>query len=347
MKILLATNYLKGSLSAVQAAQAIKKGFLAVSDCFEIIEIPIADGGDGTLEAIKFYTSHKTMKSIVSGPLGDKVEAEWLVVDGKAVIEAVQVIGLSLLKPEQYNPLKTTTYGLGELIKQAVDYGCKEIIMGIGGSSTNDGGVGMLEALEYKFPDIKIKVACDVNNPLLGPNGASYTYRPQKGASPEDVKVLEKRLSDFADLTEKRTGKDYRNVSGTGAAGGLGFALLAYANAELMPGFNLIVELSSMEEKIKNTDFVITTEGRLDSQTLQGKAPFRVAQLADKYKVPVIVFAGSIERELNFEKTGIRAAFSIADGAISLEDSIKNASYLLENLSKNIARLIINSYGKH
>ncbi|OGI01528.1 MAG: hypothetical protein A2Y25_03420 [Candidatus Melainabacteria bacterium GWF2_37_15] len=342
MKILLATNYLKGSLSAVQAAQAIKKGFLAVSDKFEIMEIPIADGGDGTLEAIKHYTPYKVMKSIVSGPLGDKVEAEWLVVDGKAVIEAAQVIGLSLLRPEQYNPLKTTTYGLGELIKQAVDYGCNEIILGIGGSATNDAGIGMLEALGYKFPDVKVKVACDVDNPLLGLNGASYTYGPQKGASQEDVKILEKRLSDFADLTQEKTGKDYRNIPGTGAAGGLGFALLAYANAELIPGFNLIAELSGIEEKIKHTDLVITTEGRLDSQTLQGKAPFRVAQMASIYNIPVIVFTGSIERDLKFEYP----AFSIADGAISLEDSIKNASWLLENLSKNIARLIINFYGK-
>lgn len=341
MKIILATNCLKGSLSAVQAAEAIKCGFLSVSDNFDITQVPIADGGDGTLDAIKYYREHRVMKSIVTGPLGDKVEAEWLIVHDKAIIEAARANGLSLLTPERYNPLKTTTYGVGELIMRAAESGCEEIILAIGGSSTNDAGIGMLEALDYKFPDVKIKAACDVDNPLLGPNGASYVYGPQKGASKEDVEFLEAKLKAFADLTEKRLGVDYKYVKGAGAAGGLGFALKAYAGAELVTGFSLVAELAGLEEKIQDADLVITTEGRFDAQSLQGKAPYRVVQMAEKYEVPVIIISGTAEEGMEFSSP----VFTLAGEAGSIKDAIENAYYLMESLSKKIARLIIDNHG--
>jgi len=313
MKILLATNYLKGSLSAIEAANIIEKTVLIVDKEIKIEKIPIADGGDGTLDAIKLYTDYEEKISQVSDPLGRKIQAKWLIIkdngEKTAIIEAAQACSLSLLKLEEYNPLKTTTFGVGELINQAVENNCKKIIITIGGSSTNDGGAGILQALGIKLldkennhisqggeglknleaidlsrlnpklKDIKILVACDVKNPLCGKNGASFVYAPQKGANPEQVKLLDNNLSNFADITAKTIRHDYRNFPGTGAAGGISFALKSFLNAELISGFSFIADISKLEEKIKDSDFVITTEGRLDSQTLAGKAPFQVAQL--------------------------------------------------------------------
>jgi len=368
MKILLATNYLKGSLSAIEAANIIEKAALKVDKEIQIEKIPIADGGDGTLDAIKLYTDFEEKISQVSDPLGRKVSAKWLVINDNeektAIIEAAQACGLSLLKPEEYNPLKTTTFGVGELINQAVENNCKKIIITVGGSSTNDGGAGILQALGIKLldknnnpipqggeglknlesidisglnpklKDVKILVACDVKNPLCGKNGASFVYAPQKGANTEQIEILDKNLSKFADITEKTIGHDYRNLEGTGAAGGISFALKSFLNAELINGFSFIADISKLEEKIKDSDFVITTEGRLDSQTLAGKAPFQVAQLAKKYNIPTIIIAGSVENGLNIENSGIKKVFSITNESISQEDSIKNASYHLENTAR-------------
>jgi len=374
MKILLATNYLKGSLSAIEAANIIEKAALSLDKEMKIEKIPIADGGDGTLDAIKLYTDFEEKISQVSDPLGRKVSAKWLVInhngDKTAVIEAAQACGLSLLKPEEYNPLKTTTFGVGELINQAAKNDCKKIIITIGGSSTNDGGAGILQALGIKLfdknnnsisqggeelknlesidisslnpklKDVKILVACDVKNPLCGKNGASYVYAPQKGANPEQVEILDENLSKFADITLKTIDHDYKNFPGTGAAGGISFALKSFLNAELIDGFSFIADISRLEEKIKNSNLVITTEGRLDSQTLAGKAPFQVAQLAKKYNIPTIIIAGSVEQGLNLENSGITKVFSITNGSISMEDSIKNASHHLEITAK----LAINTF---
>jgi len=374
MKILLATNYLKGSLSAVEAANIIEKAALSIDKELKIEKIPIADGGDGTLDAIKLYTNFEEKILQVSDPLNRKVSAKWLVInhngDKTAVIEAAQACGLSLLKPEEYNPLKTTTFGVGELINQAAKNDCKKIIITIGGSSTNDGGAGILQALGIKLfdknnnsisqggeelknlesidisslnpklKDVKILVACDVKNPLCGKNGASYVYAPQKGANPEQVEILDENLSKFADITLKTIDHDYKNFPGTGAAGGISFALKSFLNAELIDGFSFIADISRLEEKIKNSNLVITTEGRLDSQTLAGKAPFQVAQLAKKYNIPTIIIAGSVEQGLNLENSGITKVFSITNGSISMEDSIKNAYHHLEITAK----LAINTF---
>jgi len=367
MKILLATNYLKGSLSAVEAANIIKKAALSVDSELEIEKIPIADGGDGTLDAIKLYTDFEEKISQVSDPLNREILAKWLIInyngEKTAIIEASQACGLSLLKSEEYNPLKTTTFGVGELINQAAENYCKKIIITVGGSSTNDGGAGILQALGIelldknnnpipqggeglknfesiniselnpKLKDVKIIVACDVKNPLCGKNGASFIYAPQKGANPEQVKILDNNLSKFADLTAKITGKDYKNLEGTGAAGGISFALKSFLNAELISGFSFIADISKLEDKIKDSDFVITTEGRLDSQTLEGKAPFQVAQLAKKYNIPTFLIAGSIEKGLNLKNSGITKAFSMTDENVSQKNSIKNASNFLENIA--------------
>ncbi len=371
MKILVATNFFKGSLSAIKSAEIIKNSILGIDSSVNIETIPIADGGDGTLEVIKGFSDCKEKQAEVTGPLGQKIKAKWLVLkDSTAVIEAAQANGLSLLNPDRYNPLKTTSYGVGELVKHAMDNECRKIFVTIGGSSTNDGGIGLLQALGMKFLDTDgneiapgggnlrnlssidasgldkrlaktdITCACDVENPLCGENGASFVYAPQKGAGSEDVKVLDSGLKILADVSEKLTGKDYRNFPGAGAAGGIGFALKTFLNAGLIPGFQIIAELSGIEEKIKLADLVITTEGRFDSQTLSGKAPYRIIEMAKKHEIPVIIFAGSVERGINIQKHGITAAFSIADGAVTLQDSIDNADYLLANITKQVFSLI-------
>jgi len=374
MKVLLATNFFKGSLSAVDAAKVIKRSILREDESIKIDIIPISDGGDGTIEAIKHCTDCDEIVSSVTGPLGEKVDAKWLVItrakEKIAIIEGAQANGLSLLKPCQYNPLVTTTMGIGELILLALEKKCKKIIVTIGGSSTNDCGTGMLNALGAKLYDksgkapepgggpleklekidlegldnrlksVKLVVACDVDNPLCGPNGASAIYGPQKGATPEMVKFLDRNLAKFADIVSLNTGQDLRDYPGVGAAGGIGYAMKAVLGAELIPGFDLVAELSSMEDKIKGVNLVITTEGRLDSQSLSGKAPFQVAKLAKKYDIPAIVIAGSVERNLDLKKANITSAFSIVDGPISLEDAMKNAEYLLDNITRQIINLV-------
>ena len=372
MKILVAANFFKGSLSAIETSEIIKNSILEVDNSIKVETLPIADGGDGTLDVIMYYTKCKEEHIEVTGPIGIKVKAKWLVLNKKtAVIEGAQANGLSLLTPDEYNPLVTTSYGIGELIKNALDHECKKIFVTIGGSSTNDGGIGILQALGAKFLDIKgqelgfggggldklasinlsgldkrlkktkIIAACDVENPLCGQNGASFVYASQKGASIEKIKLLDSNLKNFADITEKTLNRDYKNYPGAGAAGGIGFALKAFLSAELIPGFQLITELSGIEEKLKNCDLVITTEGKLDSQTLQGKAPYQIVKMAQKYNMPAIILAGAIERNFNIQKAGITAAFSITDGPISLKNSINNAPSLLANITKQVINVII------
>ena len=374
MKILLATNYLKGSLSAIEAANIIEKAALSVDKEIIIKKIPIADGGDGTLDAIKLYTDFEEKISFVSDPLGRNISAKWLIINHNeekiAVIEAAQACGLSLLKQEEYNPLKTTTFGVGELINQAVESNCEKIIITIGGSSTNDGGAGILQAigiklldkkknpvsqgaeglinlksidisgLNPKLKDVKIFVACDVKNPLCGKNGASFVFAQQKGANNQQIKLLDDILSVFADITTKTIGHDYRNLPGAGAAGGISFAMKSFLNAELTDGFKFIANLSDLEEKIKASDVVITTEGRLDSQTLQGKAPFQVAMLAKKNNIPAIIITGSAQNDLNLENSGITAVFQMTGKSISQEESIKNASYFLKMITIQVIKHI-------
>lgn len=373
MKILLATNALKGSLSSTKVAETIQQALLNTDKTINTIISPVADGGDGTLEAISYCTPITKKTSNISGPLGQPVLAEWLLIEDNpktAIIEALQANGLILLKPEEYNPLLTTTFGVGEIIREALDNNCEKIILTIGGSSTNDAGAGILQALGIKLLDsnnqelkhggeallnlekieltdidarlksTKLIVACDVKNPLCGNNGASYVYGPQKGASRKDVELLDKSLSHFADITQKTIQNDFRDFSGTGAGGGIAFALKSFFDAEITSGFDLISDITNLEEKIKLADIVITSEGRLDSQSLSGKATYKMAQLCKKYDKKIIVIAGSLERNLNLKLFNIDAALSLADGPIDLEDSIQNSEYLLYNLTQQIINLI-------
>lgn len=375
MKILVATNFFKGSLSAIEAAECIKRGVQKVNPSVDVEMIPIADGGDGTIQAIKHCSKYTEVISEVKGPLQSIVRAKWLILEQSgqkvAIIEGAQANGLSLLTPAQYDPLTTTSYGIGELMLEAARRGCTKIFVTIGGSSTNDGGLGILQALGASFTDssgtelatgggpiealaaidlsrlalelkqVKLVVACDVDNPLCGPNGASAIYGPQKGAGPEMVNQLDRNLSHLADLVAQTTGKDLRDYPGVGAAGGIGFALKAVLGAELIPGFNLVAELSAMESKMQSVNLAITTEGRLDSQSLSGKAPYQVAQLAKKYGVPVIVIAGSVERNLDLKNANITSAFSLVDGPMPLDDAMKDAALLLENVAQQIAGVLL------
>lgn len=374
MKFLVAPNYFKGSLSALEAATAIKQGILQ-SDKFHIVEcVPIADGGDGTLDAIAANTECIPITKDVQGPLGRLVSAKWVLIEGNsdkiAFIETAQANGLSLLQPEEYSPLRTSTYGVGQLLADALDTGCNKIYVTLGGSSTNDAGVGLLSALgclfydrdgspiiptageldciarvdsshlDKRLRDTEIILGCDVDNPLCGANGASAIYGPQKGASLSDIEILDHNLSHFADIVSITTGRDMRDESGMGAAGGLSFSLASFCNARTLPGFEIIDKLAGLTHKVADADIIITTEGRFDYQSLSGKAPYRLAKLAREFNKPVIVIAGSIEKGIFLEGTNIRATFSLTDGPQTLEQSMEGAADLLSESARNIASLL-------
>jgi len=324
MKVLVCLDSFKGSLTALQAGNAVKKGILSVNETANVSVCPISDGGEGFLDAILYCQKGKKIIKGVSGPLGEKIEANYGILSNNvAVIEASSCIGLPLLKKEQQNPLYTTTFGVGELIKDAISKGCKTFIIGIGGSCTNDGGVGMLQALGYQFLDknhspikqgaiglkdliciknsnaidltnISFNVACDVKNGLIGKNGASHVYAKQKGATEVDIINMDNWLNNFAKLTKKLYPNANENSVGAGASGGLGFAFKEYLKANLTSGIDLIINNVNLEEKIKNADIVIVGEGKLDSQSLNGKAPFGIAKLAKKHNKKVIALAGLV-----------------------------------------------------
>jgi len=372
-KIVIAPDSFKGSMSAMEVCDAVEKGIRAVLPTAAIVKVPMADGGEGTVETLVKATNGKIVKINVLDPLGNEVESKFGILgDGRtAVIEMALASGLTMVPLEKRNPLVTTTYGTGQLIKGALDYGCREFIIGIGGSATNDGGVGMAQALGVKFldkngqeigfgggslrdlehidlgsidPRIKesnFKVACDVDNPLCGPKGASYVFGPQKGATPEMVKILDENLLHLAEIINRDVGVKVENEPGAGAAGGLGAGLMAFCNARLKRGVELVIEATGLEEKIKGADLVITGEGQMDFQTAHGKTPYGVAQVAKKYNIPVVALVGSIGSgvDILYEK-GIDAVFSITQGPMSLEECMKNGNLLLEKTAGNIMRLL-------
>ncbi|NLT95326.1 MAG: glycerate kinase [Clostridia bacterium] len=372
-KIVIAPDSFKGSMSAMEVCDAVEKGIRAVLPTAAIVKVPMADGGEGTVETLVKATNGKIVKINVLDPLGNEVESKFGILgDGRtAVIEMALASGLTMVPLEKRNPLVTTTYGTGQLIKGALDYGCREFIIGIGGSATNDGGVGMAQALGVKFldkngqeigfgggslrdlehidlgsidPRIKesnFKVACDVDNPLCGPKGASYVFGPQKGATPEMVKILDENLLHLAEVINRDVGVKVENEPGAGAAGGLGAGLMAFCNARLKRGVELVIEATGLEEKIKGADLVITGEGQMDFQTAHGKTPYGVAQVAKKYNIPVVALVGSIGSgvDILYEK-GIDAVFSITQGPMSLEECMKNGNLLLEKTAGNIMRLL-------
>ncbi|HFL3156443.1 TPA: glycerate kinase [Clostridioides difficile] len=355
MKILISIDSLKGSLSSIEAGNAIKKGILKVKEDAQVKILPLADGGEGTVDALVQGMNGKKETIEVTGPIAKKVDATYglLKNTSTAIIEIAQASGLTLVPTELRNPLYTTTYGVGEIIKEAINKGYRNFIVGIGGSATNDAGIGMLQALGFEFYDknnklvglggkvlneirhikienrlkeldeCKFKIACDVNNPLFGKNGAAYIYGSQKGATSEIIEELDNGLRNFSKVVKNYLSKDVANVEGAGAAGGLGFAFLAFLNSKLESGIKIILEEIKLEEELKDADFVITGEGRLDNQTAMGKAPIGVAKLAKKYGVKVIGLAGATtEDAVKCNEEGIDAYFSIVNRAMTIEEAM-------------------------
>lgn len=376
MKVVIAPDSFKDSLSAHGIAQAIALGWQQVFPDAEIIQCPMADGGEGSIEAVLEVCSGQWREQIVQGPLGKPVLAKWGWLDAKkiAIIEMAQASGIQLLQPSQRDACHSSTYGTGQLILAAIDAGAKQIILTIGGSATNDAGAGLLNALGAKFLDAdhqvlpagglalqnlaqinlenfdsriqqtKFLLAADVTNPLCGPNGASHIFGPQKGASPQQVLELDQALSHFADVTGQYFDFDQRNEAGAGAAGGLGFAAKTYLQAEFRSGVEVIADLNQLAAKIQGADWVITGEGKFDEQTLNGKTPFGVAKIAQATNVPVIVIAGTLGQNYQaLYQHGITAAFSLTSGPTSLEEACQNAAELIRARTTDIARLIQSS----
>ncbi|MDO8227394.1 glycerate kinase [Bacillus cabrialesii] len=373
MKIIIAPDSFKESLSALEAADAIERGFTSVFPDADYRKLPMADGGEGTVQSLVDATNGSIVDQVVTGPLGEPVEAFFgMLGDGKtAVIEMAAASGLHLVPVEKRNPLVTTTKGTGELITAALDAGAERLIIGIGGSATNDGGAGMIQALGGRLLDesgreigpgggalsqlasidvsgldprihhVKLEVACDVDNPLTGPRGASAVFGPQKGATDDMVRVLDQHLTHFADVAEKALGTTFRETEGAGAAGGLGWSLLAFLHADLKRGIDIVLEAVDFENEVQDADLVITGEGRIDSQTIYGKTPIGVAKAAKAYDVPVIGIAGSISRDSDaVYQHGIDALFSIVPGAVPLEDAFEHAAEYMERTARDIAASI-------
>ncbi|MBM3926240.1 MAG: glycerate kinase [SAR202 cluster bacterium] len=362
MKVLIAPQAFKGSLSGPQVAQAIQQGVLQVFPQAQCHLLPIADGGDGTLEALIHASGGRTFTSQATGPLSEPVEAHWGVMgDGKtAVIEMAQASGLVLVPQGRRDPRHTTTLGTGELIKEALDKGYRCFIIGIGGSATNDGGAGMASALGVRFLDkqgyelppgglplatldsidvsnlhpvlgqARITVATDVTNPLCGPQGASAVYGPQKGATAPMVEALDKALQRYADVIKKSLGKDLAHRPGAGAAGGLGAGLMAFTGAELRSGIDIVCDALDLDRKLEGASLVITGEGRIDASTVFNKAPIGVARRAKAKGVPVIALAASLgEGYQEVYKHGIDAIACIADRPMPIRESIRRAHDLV------------------
>ena len=373
MKFVLAPDSFKESMKAIEVAEAMEKGIKKVLNEAQCIKVPMADGGEGTTHALVHSTNGILEKIKVLGPLGKEVEGEiGILGEGKvAIIEMASASGLELLSKEERNPMITTTFGTGQLIKAALDKGVEKILIGIGGSATNDGGTGMLKALGAKFmdeegkelplgggellklkhidisgldkriKDVDIEVACDVTNPLTGEKGAAYVFAPQKGADKNMVKILDEGLKVYSNIIKETLNKDIENVEGAGAAGGLGAGLMAFLDANLKKGIDMVIEYTGLEEKIKDCDFVFTGEGSIDSQTIYGKTPIGVAKLAKKYNKPVIAFAGKIgEGVENLYDNGINSIIGILPEICTLEEALKDGNKNMEKAVENIARII-------
>ena len=373
MRIVIAPDSYKGSVSALGVAEAMERGVLQVFSEAEVLKVPIADGGEGTVDALVVATGGLKIAQEVRGPLGSPVQACWGILgDGQtAVIEMAAASGLPLLSREQRDPRLASTYGTGQLIKASLDQGVNKIIIGIGGSATNDGGAGMAKALGARFldgegnelpeggaaladlavidlsnfdkrvADTEILVACDVDNPLCGSRGASAVYGPQKGATPAMVQELDAALVHFADIAKQTTGRDIAHHAGAGAAGGLGAGLLFFTPAKLRPGVEIVLETTGFHELVSQAVFVITGEGRTDFQTAFGKAPVGVAKAAKQYGVPVFCLSGSFgdgaDDVLNH---GIDGLMNIIPRPMALEECIEHGEFLVEAAAARLCRII-------
>lgn len=373
MKFVIAPDSFKESLTALEVATAIETGFKRVFPDADYVKLPMADGGEGTVQSLVDATQGKLIECEVTAPLDDKVKSFFgLSGDGKtAIIEMAAASGLHLVPPEKRNPLLTTSYGTGELIKLALDLGVESFILGIGGSATNDGGVGMLQALgmqcldsqdkpigfggaelanivkidvqqlDPRLQQVHIEVACDVNNPLCGECGASAIFGPQKGATPEMVKQLDAALSHFAEIAERDCGKQIRDQAGAGAAGGMGGGLLLLPSVQLKAGIQIVLERLHLIDYVKDADVVITGEGRIDAQSIMGKTPIGVARTAKQFNKPVIAIAGCLREDYDvvFDH-GIDAVFPIIHQLGDLSDILKQGEQNLISTAQNVARVL-------
>ncbi len=375
MKIVIAIDSLKGSLTSLEAGQAIREGILSADPSAEICVCPLADGGEGTAEALTIGMGGRFERISVTGPLREPVNCVYGILPERntAVVEMAAASGLPLIPENRQNPMETTTFGVGEIIRDAVNKGCRDFIVGIGGSATNDGGTGMLQALGFdllkkdgkpippgakglseiysisdqnalpELKDCRFKIACDVKNPLCGPNGASAVYGPQKGATPDMIREMDSGLKHFSELTRKLYPDADENRPGAGAAGGLGFAFLSYLHARLESGIKIVSEETGLERLIENSDVVVTGEGRLDEQTVMGKAPVGVAAIAKKYKKPVIAFCGSAAPDArSCNESGIDAYFPILQSVTTLEEAMRPETAIdnLRRTAEQVFRLI-------
>ena len=373
MKILVAPQEFKGSISALSAAEAAKTGILRVFPQAEVVLCPVADGGDGTLETLVEVSGGEVKTCSVQNPIGETIQAQWGAMgDGvTAVIEMARTSGLALLSLGERDPLNASTYGLGQAISKALDEGFRRFIVGIGGSATNDAGAGMAQALganllddqgntinfggaalsnlqtvdisnmDSRIKDSKFLVACDVSNPLTGEEGASAVYGPQKGATPEMVRSLDDALSNFATVVKKDLKKDVSEISGAGAAGGLGAGMMAFMGAELKAGVDIVLDTVNLRDQLSSVDLVITGEGGLDFQTVYNKAPIGVARIASEHNIPTIAIAGLLGSNFKIvHEHGIRAATSIVNGPMTLEEASERAFELISDSVEESLRFI-------
>ena len=372
MKIVVAPDSYKESMSAKEVCDNIEKGLLSVSKDWEIVKVPMADGGEGTLEALIDATNGKIFNEKTLNPLGEEITSRFGILGEKniAIIEMASTSGLELISPEKRNPYITTTYGTGQLMLKSLEQNVEEIILGIGGSATNDGGAGMLQALGAKLLDkngneigfggyelskldkidfsnldkrlknIKILVACDVTNPLTGKNGSSYIFGKQKGATPEMIEVLDENLLHYSKIIKRDLDFDVNDIPGAGAAGGLGAGLLTLG-AILKKGIEIVIEANELDKKVQGADLVITGEGSIDGQTRFGKTPYGVVSVAKKYNIPTVTLAGNVGKDIDIlYDYGFDAIFSIMQGVDTLENALKNGKENIEKTAKNIGHFI-------
>lgn len=381
MKVIIAPDSFKGCLNSKKVAEAISEGIKKVDRSIETVIIPIADGGEGTVDTLIEATNGEILDAIVMDPLKRNIKAKYGVLGDKrtCVIEVAIASGLALLTEEEKNPLHTTSYGTGQLIKHALDRGYRNFIIGLGGSATNDGGAGILQALGVKLLDehgndipfgakylnliseidltgfdariseSKFVIASDVENPFIGINGASKVFGPQKGATKEIVAILERNLSHFADVIERTTNVSVQNIPGSGAAGGIGGALIAFFNGQLARGIDIVIKETALEKEIKTADIVITGEGKIDFQTSFGKAPVGISMLAKKYNKPVIAIVGSVGKDIEqLRDFGIDSIVSIVNSPMDFEEACKRTDELLSFTAEQIMRIyLLNSNGSH
>jgi len=371
MKIVIAPDSFKESLSAPEVAQSIARGIKRAAPQAHILCVPMADGGEGTVEAVLAATQGQARINCVQNALGLPIDAKWgWLPNATAIIEMAAAAGLEHIPADQRDPMRASSFGVGELIRHALDAGAKHIVLGLGGSATNDAGAGMLQALglglfdingqalvpgaealsalasidasnlDHRLANVTITIASDVNNPLCGVKGASAIFGPQKGATPAQVQTLDAALGHFADCCAKHLGVDSRDVPGAGSAGGLGFAAHTWMGATFRPGVEVVAEIGGLAEAIQGASLVITGEGRMDAQTLLGKTPMGVATIARHAGVPVVAIAGSLGKDYQaLYAAGIHAAFSLVAGPCTLKDACEQASSLLEERAQDIMRL--------